>query len=302
MVSRRNLAVLAVLTTAGLVAFAPARPLLAQGAAAPAPATQAPAVAPAPMPLASHRATYELTLEPRRGKGNVEAARGRIVYDFSGNACEGYALQFRQITELAMEGRQIVSDLRSTTWEDGKGTSYRFNSQSFMNQQPTDSSDGLAEEGQGGAVTVKLRKPEEGTVQLSGPLVFPTEHIKRILAAAKRGETLLETDTFDGSETGKKVYHTLSVIGRPIAPGSRAPDDAAAKVKELSGMTRWTTTISYFEDQRKADDAGEQTPVYSITFEIYENGISRALVLDYGDFVLRGEMTALELLPSKPCP
>jgi hypothetical protein len=29
--------------------------------------------------------------------------------------------------------------------------------------------------------------------------------------------------------------------------------------------------------------------------------VSRALVLDYGDFVLTGEMTSLELKDGKPC-
>jgi hypothetical protein len=47
---------------------------------------------------------------------------------------------------------------------------------------------------------------------------------------------------------------------------------------------------------------GEQTPVYSISFELYENGISRALILDYTDFTITGEMTSLEMKKEKPCP
>jgi len=65
-------------------------------------------------------------------------------------------------------------------------------------------------------------------------------------------------------------------------------------------MTRWPVTISYF-DRTAGEKSGEQTPVYAITFELYENGVSRALVLDYGDFVLTGEMTSLELKDAKPC-
>jgi hypothetical protein len=34
---------------------------------------------------------------------------------------------------------------------------------------------------------------------------------------------------------------------------------------------------------------------------MYENGISSALRLDYGDFVVDGVMTSLELRDSKPC-
>ena len=50
--------------------------------------------------LASHRAVYDLKLAQARGKRPVEAVRGRILYDFSGSACEGYALQFRQVSEI----------------------------------------------------------------------------------------------------------------------------------------------------------------------------------------------------------
>ena len=39
----------------------------------------------------------------------------------------------------------------------------------------------------------------------------------------------------------------------------------------------------------------------SISFELYENGISRALVLDYTDFTISGEMTSLDLKKAKPC-
>ena len=55
------------------------------------------------------------------------SARGRILYDFSGNACEGYALQFRQVSELDNgEGKVTLSDLRSTTWEDGAAKKLRL--------------------------------------------------------------------------------------------------------------------------------------------------------------------------------
>ena len=42
-------------------------------------------------------------------------------------------------------------------------------------------------------------------------------------------------------------------------------------------------------------------PAYSIKFELYENGISRALVLDYNNFAISGELTSLEVRDTKPC-
>ena len=50
--------------------------------------------------MAAHRAIYELTLKQTKGKGGAVAARGRILYDFTGSLCEGYKLDFRQVSEL----------------------------------------------------------------------------------------------------------------------------------------------------------------------------------------------------------
>ena len=61
------------------------------------------------------------------------------THDFSGSACEGYELKFRQISELdSMEQKDALSALTSTTWEDGAAKSFRFTSQNFLDQQPTD--------------------------------------------------------------------------------------------------------------------------------------------------------------------
>ena len=250
--------------------------------------------------LAPHRAVYDLKLARSPGKRQIEAVRGRILYDFSGNVCEGYALQFRQVSELnSGEGKVALSDLRATTWEDGAAKAFRFNSENILNQKSLDAVDGRAERKDDG-VTVKLTKPSDKTFSLDANMVFPADHMRRIIEAALDGKSILEVPVYDGSETGEKVFNTLTVIGKEIAPGEKPVDDAAAKNDEMSKLRRWPVTISYF-DKSASEKGGEQTPVYSIGFELYENGISRALSLDYGDFVVAGEMSQLDLREAKPC-
>ena len=254
----------------------------------------------APMALASHRAVYDLKLTTTRGKSQMQSVRGRILYDFSGSACEGYALQFRQVSELnGGEGKTVVSDLRATSWEDGEAKRLRFHSQNYFDENLREAIDGEAERGPGG-VAVQLIEPKEKKLDLKTDLVFPTEHVRRIIAAAKEGKTLLQLAVYDGSDTGEKIYDTLAVIGKAIAPAAEKPNDATAKEQVFAGITRWPVTISYF-DRSVSEKTGEQQPVYAITFELYENGVSRALVLDYGDFVLSGEMTSIELKNAAPC-
>jgi envelope integrity protein B len=253
--------------------------------------------------LAPHRAVYDLKLAKSRGSRGIEGVRGRILYDFSGNACEGYQLQFRQVSELdSGEGKAALSDLRSTTWEDGDGKKFRFNSENLFNQRRTDIVDGHADRNEK-AVAVSLIKPKERNFTVPNTAVFPTEHMRRIVAAAREGKSVLEFPVYDGSESGEKLYNTLTVIGHKIEPGEKTPDDASAKIPALAKLSRWPVTISYFDkSDKKSEQSGEETPVYSISFELYENGISRSLTLDYTDFTISGEMTSLEMKNSKPCP
>jgi hypothetical protein len=251
--------------------------------------------------LAPHIAIYDLKLTSSRGKRALESVRGRIVYDFSGSACDGYALNFRQVTELdSGEGKVALSDLRTATWEEGDGNSFRFQSQNFMDQQRIAEVDGKADRAKED-VAIKLSKPEDKKFS-AGKVVFPTEHMRLLIEAARAGKTLLEVAVYDGSESGEKIYQSLSVIGRRIAPDVKAEDAASGK-DVLAGLARWPVTISYFDKAaKKADDEpSEQTPIYAITFEMYENGISRSLKLDYGDFVIDGKMSSLEVKPAKAC-
>ena len=248
--------------------------------------------------LVSHRAVYELKLAQTRGSSAAVSARGRILYDFSGNACDGYALQFRQVSELDNgEGKVTLSDLRSTTWEDGTAKKFIFKSQNYLNETLIDSVDGQAER-QPDKVAVSLTKPGDKKFDLEAAMVFPTDHMRRIIEAARADKNILELPIYDGSDKGEKVYNTLTVIGRVIAPNERVPTDAAAGKAALAGLKRWPVTVSYFD---KAAKTGDQAPIYSIKFELYENGISRALVLDYNDFAISGELTAIEVRDAKPC-
>jgi hypothetical protein len=253
--------------------------------------------------LAPHRAIYDLKLSKSQGSRGIEGVRGRILYDFSGSACEGYQLQFRQVSELdSGEGKAALSDLRSTTWEDGEGKKFRFNSENLFNERRTDIVDGHAERN-AKAVAVSLSKPKEKSFAVPSNAVFPTEHMRRIIAAAREGKSVLDFPVYDGSESGEKLYNTLTVIGHAIASDEKVPTDASAKIPALAKLVRWPVTVSYFDKKdEKAEQSGEQTPVYSITFELYENGISRSLILDYTDFTISGEMTSLELKNAKPCP
>jgi hypothetical protein len=245
--------------------------------------------------LAPHRAIYELTLDPSKTSSKVDRASGRIAFEVTGDACQGYSVTLRQVTRLdSGEGRQTTSDLHSITWEDGQANSYRFKTKNYLNQDLRDDVDGMVERAKDGGFTVHLSKPKSAPFPLQGRVSLPTEHLRKLIASGAAGERILETKVYDGAPDGKKVYDTLAVIGAAVS-GEDSVEEPARK-PELSAIKRYPVTISYFEQ-----GTGERTPAYTLGFELYENGISRALKLDYGGFALRGDLTSLEILKSSPC-
>ncbi len=260
----------------------------------PAPAPQSKTGPTKQISLVSHRAVYDLTLAKSVGTKSPTAAQGRIAFDFTGSACDGYVQNFRQLTELQpAEGPTRVSDMHSATFEDADSRNFDFKMQTSIDNAAPEAVDGKAVKSPKGTLSVNLSKPKHSKFDLDPNVVFPTEHLKRILAAAVAGENLLEVKVFDGSETGEKVYETTTYIGRPIADPAV---EKAVHIPQLEKVRRWPVSISYFEAGKK-DDA----PSYTLSFDLYENGISRGLRLDYGDFVLAGEMSSLELLHEPAC-
>ncbi|HEY5226832.1 MAG TPA: cell envelope integrity EipB family protein [Methylovirgula sp.] len=282
--------VLLVLATAGFLAI----PVFAAAAPPRLPGLSDSKSAIESIPLASHRAVYDLTLLKSTGSKSPTYARGRIAFDFSGSSCEGYTQTFRQLTELQpAEGPTRISDMRSTTFEDAAGKSFAFKMQTRVDNEPTDEVDGRAQRILVGPVAVALAKPKRESLGVDRSVLFPTEHLKYIIAAAKSGQHILEEKVYDGSETGEKIFQTTTFIG---APATNSPGESAVRIPLLKDMRRWPVTISYFDMSRK-----DELPNYILSFDLYENGISRALRLDYGDFVLAGQMTSLELLPTPAC-
>jgi hypothetical protein len=247
------------------------------------------------VPLLAHRAVYDLKLGKSGGNSAPVAARGRIVYEFTGSVCEGYSTTFRQLTELSMdEGTTRTSDMRSSTYEEGDGSSFRYQTDTSIDGRVVDSIDGRARRSADGAIAVDLSKPTKAKTDLVPGAIFPTAQILEIVAAANRGERTSELRIFDGSDTGQKIFDTLTVIGTK-APAPPA-EKVAAETEALKSVARWPVSISYFDPDKK-----DGVPNYVLNFDLYENGVSGKLRIDYGNYVLSGEMSKFELLPQKPC-
>jgi hypothetical protein len=245
------------------------------------------------VPFVSHRAAYTISLAKSDGAQAPVAASGLIAYEFRGTACEGYASDFRQVTELQRnEGDPMDSDTRAITFEDGQAKKMRFKIDSTVADAAQPTIDGSATRDDSGQISVNLRQPKEETLNLGKDILFPTQHLAHVVEAAKQGGGTLEARVYDGSDTGEKIFHTLTVIGKE----AKDPSPDAEKAAALKSVRRWPVTISYFDESKR-----DAAPDYVLAFDLYENGVLGSLKLDYGQFVLSAQLTKFELLPVEPC-
>ena len=249
--------------------------------------------------LVAHRAIYEMTLDDARSASGITGIDGRMVFEFTGSECDGYSLNMRMVTQMTdTQGQTNLTDLRSSTWEQGDGQKFRFQSAQYLNDKLGDVTMGRAvRETPKEAVKVKLSQPSAAELDLSGPLLFPTQHSFALIAAARTGQGLFQARVYDGSEKGQKLYDTTAFIGTEVQPGSDPKLEQVAKDKGLGELASWPVSIGYFEAK-----GGDLTPSYQIDFRLYENGVSRDLLIDYGDFSIRGTLTSLEYLKATECP
>jgi EipB-like len=254
-----------------------------------------------PNKLVAHRAIYEMELDDTHsisGVSGITGIDGRMVFEFTGSECDGYSLNMRLVTQMTDSQDQTnVTDLRSSTWEQGNGRTFRFQSSQFVNEKPTDVTNGRAvRETPNEAIKVKLSQPARAELKLTGPVLFPTQHSLALIEKARAGQTLFQARIYDGSEKGQKVYDTTAVIGRVVPPGADRSLEPVAKDKGLGELASWPVSIGYFDEQ-----GGDLTPSYQIDFRLYDNGVSRELLIDYGNFSIHGTLTSLEYLKTPEC-
>lgn len=248
--------------------------------------------------LQAHRAVYDLSLDKASDRSGITGITGRMVYEFNGSPCDGYTVNFRFVTQIATTETTKLTDQQTTTFEDAKGKTFSFVTKSFVDQQLDKEVKGTATKGDKG-IEVDIDKPQKNVVELAATQ-FPTQHLVELIGKAEQGEKFYETSLFDASEDANKVMTTTVVVGKKAQADKSDPELPA--LAKLGADKYWPVDIAYFDLSNK--DSGEEEPEYRISFKLHENGLTRDLMMDYGEFSMTGKLVNLSLFdqaPQKTC-
>jgi EipB-like len=238
-----------------------------------------------------HRALYSLTLGSARAGSGVLGATGAMYYEW-GETCDGWTVAQRYRLKMGYaESSDVSLSSDFVTWESKDGLRYRFNQIEKRNGTLADEIRGSAKldgPGKGGLAT--FEKPPGKSFKLPPGVLFPSAHTIFLINRAEAGANFISKEVFDGATPDNAVL-VSAVIGPKVEP-----DAAAAKENALLNHPGWRVRLAFFPSDPKAE-----TPDYELGMLLLDNGVSRDLLIDYGDYAIRAKLDDIEALPKPSC-
>ena len=238
--------------------------------------------------LASHRAAYRLSLDNARSSSDVQGADGAMYYEAM-DQCDAWTARQRftlTVTSRSGTSYEMASDY--VTWEAKDGSRLRFRLRQTTDGQVTQAITGEARREPGGG-TIRYTEPTEDEIDLPADALFPMAHTNKVLDAAIAGRRVFAVPVFDGTTT-EGAQDTNAAITARIEPGTNGGDRWAS----LAALPSFRMRIAFFE-------AGSNTgqPEYEVAMRYWTNGVADDLKMDFGEFVVDGRLTELEMLPDQ---
>lgn len=245
-----------------------------------------------PSQILPHRGLYKMSLDSARNGSHISGAEGKMFFAWQ-DACNGWNTEQRLDLSLSHDdGTTIALKSAYVTWEEKSGQHFRFNYRQTVNnrlQEEYRGSASLPAAGKPGVATYIL--PEAKDIPLPEGTLFPTAHTLALINAASHKQAMFNAPLFDG--TDEAGYSDVSAV--ISAQRAITNDVAKTGLGDLPPMV-WPVRMAFFDANTQNSE-----PDYEMDTTMLPNGVSEYMLLDYGEFRLRGTLVKVELLPKPDC-
>lgn len=234
--------------------------------------------------LEPHRATYDVQTVRVSPQSVIASISGRMEWTMD-DACEAWsAVQSDRLNFVYRLGSSIESVSIYRIWETKDGDAFNFQSRIDFDGQTDSERKGIAGVGTSGG-KARYTVPDQDNVNLPAETLFPVGHLSLIIESAKAGKRFVSALVFDGLED-RGLTETTASIGAEIEPSLEATSDPLLSVRG------WSVRLAVFKS-----DSTDELPIYEMEMTLLENGVTRDLVVDYGDFAFRAALSEIERRP-----
>ncbi len=242
--------------------------------------------------LAPHKALYDISLTSKSSGSQIVNIKGKMFYETK-SSCGGWVThhQFNIRYEYADgPGMAIKSDF--STYESFDGGSLSFSTRRLRDGEVYEEYRGQAIMNQDIA-EANFSVPEGGSFELPEGAVFPVGHTRELIRQARRKTKFFKAVVFDGSDSEGPV-DINSFIGE-LPPSKKIASGKKINSELLEGPA-WPVRMAVFPVLSESP-----TAEYEMSMVFHDNGIVSDMDIDYGNFSVRQELTALEEIEPSNC-
>ncbi len=244
--------------------------------------------------LAPNKALYTTSLSQAKPESGVVGADGTMSVEL-GETCDGWTVEEHDKLTVHNSGSDDLNLVTNfVSWESKDGLRFRFSQRELKNGEVDDEVSGEARlDGQGKGGKVEFTKPKNLSLDLAPGVLFPTSHTMRLIEHAGAGDQFMAAKVLDGA-SDENASDVSAVIGAPQTAEAGA---AETTVKSpLLARPSWRIHLAFFPASGDGDK-----PDYELDMRLLDNGVSRDMILDYGDFAIKAKLDTLEALPKPSC-
>jgi hypothetical protein len=238
--------------------------------------------------LTGQDALYDLSLSKVRTH-DVTGAVGQMRFSVV-DGCTGWGTtQHMTLLIRNADGSLNKTVTDYITWEtkDGNMLTFTLRERDDDGKEVVDDSGVALHTGANGGGTITYSTPADTILSMPPGTLFPMAHTEALIAAGHAGKKFISVPLFDGT-TSDGAQHTFVAVLDENGP-------RPSPFSSLAGLPSTVVDIAFYE--RKNDD---ETPDFRSQMRYYDDGVATDILLDFGDFVMKGKLDSLSI-PASLC-
>jgi hypothetical protein len=238
--------------------------------------------------LLSHKAFYLLNIKKIDIKSSLKGGKGQSILEMK-KVCNGWDVNEDYVLVYELANKKNAKSFSSyKTYEnlDGSQHSFQVNEKSDFNGE--NSFEGYVQKFKNKIIGLLINKNTK-KLSFDNDILFPIEHLKLLINAAKNKEKNFTSKVFFGSNEEKLIKIVSAFIGKKRI--SKLNKNVSSLKQNI-----WPIKLAFYNIDTK-----QSKPDYEIKLEIDEDGIIHYYETDYGDFVIEANLEKLSYLDNLKC-
>ncbi len=238
--------------------------------------------------LLSHKAYYTLILDKTKTSSILEGGSGKSTYLFN-KGCNGWSLKenFMILYNLTnKKNAKSYSIFKSFEDFSSKNFSFEHFDKSDLSGE-INYSGFVKKDGKnlkGSLIDIDVKK-----ISFKGEILFPNEHMIKLINNAKKENSFFNSNVFFGSSKNNLIKKVSAFIGKKKSTSLK-------KNYKFLKKNVWPIKLAFYNFKQK-----KSSPETEISLELDEVGVVHNYLVNYGDYQMIGKLDKIDVLEEKKC-